>query len=124
MHYERRIQKNLHHRRFYLSNPVKSLTLSGTRTRLFTLVVLLLIYRITPSSSNDSVQPRPNDPSLRLRYILPTDLLEYLLINLVGNSSSLYIWDSKVERFVCYGTGEDSKVLVVIQGLDDVTSTS
>lgn len=69
------------------------------------------------------MQPPLNDPSLQLRYILPTELLDYLLINLVGNSSPLYIWDSTLERFVSYGTTSDSETLVIIEGLDDAAST-
>jgi len=69
-----------------------------------------------------SVRPRLDDPSLQLRYILPAELLDLLMINMVGNSSPLYVWDVESERFASNGTREDTRLVVIIEGLDDVAS--
>jgi hypothetical protein len=69
-----------------------------------------------------SVRPRLNDPTLQLRYILPTELLDILTINMLGNSSPLYVWDLGNERFVPKGTQVDTALVVIIEGLDDVAS--
>jgi len=63
-----------------------------------------------------------DDPTLQLRYILPTELLELLTINMLGNSSPLFVWDPETERFVPTEARQDTKQVVIIQGLDEVTS--
>ncbi|KAF8574120.1 hypothetical protein K439DRAFT_1624581 [Ramaria rubella] len=69
------------------------------------------------------LRPRVHDPSLYLLYVLPAELLTHLLLNVVGNSSPLFIWDAEVERLISRGRGDGKRVLVILEGLDEAAST-
>ncbi|KIJ50502.1 hypothetical protein M422DRAFT_224566 [Sphaerobolus stellatus SS14] len=69
------------------------------------------------------INPRLDDPSIHLRYILPVELLDQLMVNIVGNSSLLYIWDDTEQQLVPNSDENGRRLLVIIEGLDTTTST-
>lgn len=64
-----------------------------------------------------------DDPTVRLRYTLPTELFDQLMVNLVGNSSLLYVWDEDTQQLMPRPQSDGTDLLVVIEGLDATSSS-
>lgn len=81
-----------------------------------------------PSDIFDAVRYHLNfklkDPTIYFRYILPDELWENLRLNILGNSSSLFIWDDVLGHFVPNTLENGKKISVTLEGVgDDVFSS-
>jgi len=66
-----------------------------------------------------SVNPRLQDTTLHVLHVSMRDLFGSIQNILVGNSSSLYQWDSLLETFVLPPTADGKRVFIVVEGKDD-----
>jgi hypothetical protein len=67
-----------------------------------------------------SVNPLLQDPAWQLSHVSMREFSISIQNILVGNSSSLYRWESLSETFVLPSTADGKKVFLVIGGKDDV----
>lgn len=51
------------------------------------------------------------------------ELLDQLMINIVGNSSLLYVWDEREARLIPRVNSNGARLLVIVDGLDETSST-
>ncbi|TFK44260.1 gamma-tubulin complex, DGRIP91/SPC98 component protein [Crucibulum laeve] len=70
------------------------------------------------------VQPRLQDPGSERVYVTQEELLFSLKMTVLGTSSTLHAWDSRTERFIQARTGDGKSGLLLVDGKDEVISTS
>ncbi|KAI0305518.1 hypothetical protein B0F90DRAFT_1815131 [Multifurca ochricompacta] len=65
------------------------------------------------------VNPQLEDPACHVLHISMKELFTSIKHVLVGNSSSLYQWDSTLEAFVLPSTADGKRSFIVVDGKDD-----
>ena len=66
-----------------------------------------------------SVNPRLQDPALHVSHVTMREFFVSIQNILVGNSSSLYQWNTQSEAFVLPPTADGKPKFIVVDGKDD-----
>ncbi|KAI0042924.1 hypothetical protein FA95DRAFT_508656 [Auriscalpium vulgare] len=78
----------------------------------------------TLAAARYHIDPRLRDPGVQIIHVGLAELLSSMRMVIIGNSSSIYTWDSLRETFVLAHAAEGKRGMIILDGRDDILTES